>query len=170
LAGIVFISVMAFHIVYHGWLKHQGLLPKRGDARASFQTILGMFGFGEEPKSHKYLPEQRLAYATLGGTGLVLVLTGILKVFKNLPGVFLSPTLVTWTTLMHTFFTFFFFLGVLAHLAALVLRVNRPLVKPYSPVKWIWITFGIATLYGTMNSRDPRLQAQNLSNPLSKSA
>ena len=129
LAGIVFVSVMAFHTVYHGCLKHQGLLPKRGDIRASFQTILGMFGFGEEPKSHKYLPEQRLAYAYLWGTGLVLVLTGILKVIKNLPGAFLSPTFVTWTTLIHTFFTFFFLLGVLAHLAALVFRVNRPLVK-----------------------------------------
>ena len=116
LAGIVFISVMAFHIVYHGWLKHQGLLPKRGDVRASFQTILGYVRIWRGTQIAQYLPEQRLAYATLGGTGLVLVLTGILKVFKNLPGVFLSPTVVTWTTLIHTFFTFFFFLGVLAHL------------------------------------------------------
>lgn len=129
LAGIVFVSVMLFHIIYHGWLRHQGLLPRKGDIRASLQTILGMFGFGEEPKSDKYLPEQRLAYAYLGGTGLVLVLTGMIKVLKNLPGFFLSPTLLTWTTLLHTFFTFLFLLGVLAHLAALILRVNRPLVR-----------------------------------------
>jgi len=129
LSGILFVSVMVFHGVYHGWLGHQGLLPKKGDVNASLKTILGMFGFGEEPKSHKYLPEQRLAYAYLGGVGLILVLTGVVKVIKNLPGVYLSPTLITWMTLIHTFATIFFLLGVLAHLAALIFKANRPLVK-----------------------------------------
>jgi copper ion binding protein len=32
-------------------------------------------------------------------------------------------------TLIHTFATIFFLLGVLAHLAALIFKVNRPLVK-----------------------------------------
>jgi len=129
LAGIVFVSVMVFHAVYHGWLGHQGLLPKKGDVKASIKTILAMFGFGEEPKSHKYLPEQRLAYAYLGGVGLLLVLTGVVKVIKNLPGVYLPPTLITTMTLTHTFATVFFLLGVLAHLAALIFKVNRPLAK-----------------------------------------
>jgi len=129
LAGIVFVSVMVFHAIFHGWLGHQGLIPKKGDIKASLITILSMFGFGKEPKSHKYLPEQRLAYAYLGGIGLVLVLTGAVKVIKNLPGVFLSPTLITSMTLIHTFATIFFLLGVLAHLAALIFKVNRPLVK-----------------------------------------
>ena len=129
LAGIVFVSIVVFHALYHGWLGHQGLVPRRGDVKASLITILSMFGFGEEPKSHKYLPEQRLAYAYLGGVGLILVLTGVVKVIKNLPGVDLSPSLITWMTLTHTFATIFFLLGVLAHLAALIFKVNRPLVK-----------------------------------------
>ncbi|MBM4339666.1 MAG: copper ion binding protein [Deltaproteobacteria bacterium] len=129
LSGIVFVSVMVFHAIFHGWLGHQGLIPKKGDIKASLITILSMFGFGKEPKSHKYLPEQRLAYAYLGGIGLVLVLTGAVKVIKNLPGVFLSPTLITSMTLIHTFATIFFLLGVLAHLAALIFKVNRPLAK-----------------------------------------
>jgi copper ion binding protein len=129
LSGIVFISIMVFHAVYHGWLGHQGLLPRRGDFKASLITILSMFGFGEEPKSDKYLPEQRLAYAYLGGIGLVLVLTGVVKVIKNLPGVYLSPNLITGMTLTHTFATIFFLLGVLAHLVALIFKVNRPLVR-----------------------------------------
>jgi copper ion binding protein len=129
LAGIVFVSIMVFHGLYHGWLGHQGLLPRKGDVKVSIITILSMFGFGREPKSHKYLPEQRLAYAYLGGVGLILVLTGIVKVIKNLPGVYLSPTLITSMTLTHTFATIFFLLGVLAHLAALIFKVNRPLVK-----------------------------------------
>lgn len=129
LAGIAFVSIMVFHALYHGWLGHQGLIPRKGDVKASLITILSMFGFGEEPKSDKYLPEQRLAYAYLGGVGFILVLTGMVKVIKNLPGVYLSPTLITSTTLIHTFATIFFLLGVLAHLAALIFKVNRPLVR-----------------------------------------
>ena len=129
LAGIVFVSIMVFHALYHGWLRHQGLIPRKGDVRTSLITILSMFGFGKEPKSGKYLPEQRLAYAYLGGVGLILVLTGLVKVIKNLPGVYFSPSLITWVTLIHTFATIFFLLGVLAHLAALIFKVNRPLVK-----------------------------------------
>ncbi len=129
LAGIVFVSVMVFHAIFHGWLGHQGLLPKKGDFKASLITLLSMFGFGKEPKSYKYLPEQRLAYAYLGGVGLILVLTGLVKVIKNLPEIYLPPTLITLMTLTHTFATIFFLLGVLAHLAALIFKVNRPLVK-----------------------------------------
>lgn len=129
LAGMAFVSVMVFHALYHGWLGHRGLLPKRGDFKASILTILSMFGFGEEPKSDKYLPEQRLAYVYLGGVGLILVLTGMIKVIKNLPGVFLPPALITATTLLHTFATVFFLLGVVAHLSALIFKVNRPLAK-----------------------------------------
>ena len=129
LTGIVFISIMVFHALYHGWVGHQGLIPRKGDVKVSLITILSMLGFGEEPKSDKYLPEQRLAYAYLGGVGLILILTGVVKVIKNLPGVDLSPSLITWMTLIHTFATIFFLLGVLAHLAALIFKVNRPLVK-----------------------------------------
>jgi len=129
LAGIVFVSVMVFHAIYHGWLGHQGLLPREGDVKASCKTILCMLGIGEEPSMDKYLPEQRLAYAYLGGIGLILVLTGIVKVVKNIPGVYLAPGLITSMTLIHTFATIFFLLGVLAHLAALIFKVNRPLVK-----------------------------------------
>jgi copper ion binding protein len=129
LSGIVFVSIMVFHAIYHGWLGHQGLLPRKGDFKASLITILSTFGFGEELKSDKYLPEQRLAYAYLGGIGSILVLTGVLKVIKNLPGVYLSPALITGMTLTHTFATIFFLVGVLAHLAALIFKVNRPLVK-----------------------------------------
>ncbi len=128
-AAMVFISVMVFHALYHGWLGHRGLLPKKGDLKASVLTLLSMFGLGKEPKSDKYLPEQRLAYAYLGGVGLILILTGIVKVIKNLPGVYLPPKWITAMTLTHTFATIFFLLGVVAHLAALIFKVNRPLTK-----------------------------------------
>ncbi len=130
LAAIVFVSVMVFHALYHGWLGHRGLLPRKGDVRDSAKTILSMFGFGEEPKADKYLPEQRLAYVYLAVVGLILVITGIFKVLKNLPQVFFSPWFITTITLIHTFATIFFLLGIIAHVAALVFKVNRPMVKP----------------------------------------
>jgi len=129
LAGIAFVSIIVFHALYHGWLGHRGLIPKKGDLKASGQTILSMLGFGEEPKMDKYLPEQRLAYAYLGGVGLILGLTGLVKVFKNDPRVYFSPATITTVTLIHTFATIFFILGILAHLAALLFKVNRPLAK-----------------------------------------
>jgi len=130
LAAIVFVSVMVFHALYHGWLGHRGLLPRKGDFRDSARTILSMFGFGEEPEADKYLPEQRLAYAYLAVVGLILVVTGIFKVLKNLPGVYFSPGFVTAITLIHTFGTIFFLLGIVAHVAALFFKVNRPMVMP----------------------------------------
>ncbi len=130
LAAIVFLGVIVFHLIYHGWLGHRGLLPKRGDVGNSVRTILSFVGIGEEPKADKYLPEQRLAYIYLGAIGAVLMVTGVIKVLKNLSSVYFSPGVITAVTLIHTFGTIFFLLGVLAHLAALVLKVNRPMVKP----------------------------------------
>ena len=130
LAAIVFVSVMVFHALYHGWLGHRGLLPRKGDFRESAKTIMSMLGFGEEPRADKYLPEQRLAYVYLAGIGVILVSTGIFKVLKNLPGVYFSPWFITAVTLIHTFATLFFLMGILAHVAALVIKVNRPMVKP----------------------------------------
>jgi thiosulfate reductase cytochrome b subunit len=83
LAAIVFDSIMVFHALYHGWLGHRGLLPRKGDFRDSVKTILSMLGFGEEPEADKYLPEQRLAYAYMAGIGLILVITGVFKVLNN---------------------------------------------------------------------------------------
>jgi cytochrome b subunit of formate dehydrogenase len=130
LAAIVFTGAVLFHIVYHGILVHRGLMPQKGDGMASLKTILSFIGIGEEPKADKYLPEQRLAYAFIGIVSLILIVTGLLKVIKNLPYVYLPPGIIAWSTLTHTFATFFFLFGFLSHIAALVLKVNWPLVKP----------------------------------------
>ncbi len=130
IAAIVFTGAVVFHIAYHGLLRHRGLLPRRGDGKASLKTVLSFMGIGEEPPADKYLAEQRLAYAYIGVVSLILIITGIIKVIKNLPDVYLPPGLITGTTLIHTAATFFFLFGVIAHLAALALKVNRPLIKP----------------------------------------
>lgn len=129
LAAIVFVSVMLFHFLYHGLAGHRGLIPRKGDLGGSIRTILAMFGRGKEPQADKFLPEQRYAYAYMAVVGGILVLTGLVKVIKNLDGVLLPPRLVTGVTLVHTFGTIFFLLGVMAHLGALILKANRPLVR-----------------------------------------
>lgn len=129
MAAIVFVAAGVFHVLYHGLLGHRGLMPKRGDFSGSLKTILAMFGVGEEPKAHKFLPEQRLAYAFTAALSLILVATGIIKVIKSLPGVFLPPGLITTVTLIHTLSTMLFLFGILAHLGALLLKANRPLVR-----------------------------------------
>ncbi len=129
IAAMAFVGILVFHVIYHGLLGHRALLPKKGDIVGSVKTILAMFGIGEEPKAEKFLPEQRLAYAYLGAISVILVLTGVIKVVKNLEGVFLPPALVTASTLIHTFATMFFLLGVLLHFAALVVKANRPLLR-----------------------------------------
>jgi formate dehydrogenase gamma subunit len=130
LAAIVFTGAAVFHILYHGILGHRGLMPRKGDGAASLKTILSFVGIGEEPKADKYLPEQRLAYAFIGIVSLVLIVTGLIKVVKNFPSVYLPPFIISWSTLIHTFATFLFLFGFVSHIAALLLRVNWPLVKP----------------------------------------
>lgn len=49
---------------------------------------------GDEPPSEKYLPEQRLAYLFIGLVLLLLIITGLVKTFKNLAGVHISDGLV----------------------------------------------------------------------------
>jgi formate dehydrogenase gamma subunit len=130
LAAIVFVAAIVFHIVYHWISGHRGLLPRKGDVKASVLTILSFLGIGEEPKTDKYLPEQRLTYLYIGVISLILILTGLVKVIKNLPFVYIHPSIISWTTLIHTFATFLFLFGFIAHIAALILKVNRPLVRP----------------------------------------
>lgn len=130
LAAIVFVAVILFHIVYHGFSGDRGLLPRKGDVKASVLTILSFIGIGEEPKSDKYLPEQRLAYLAIGIVCLILIVTGLVKVIKNLPFIYLPPAIISWATLIHTFTTFLFLFGFIAHMAALIPKVNRPLIRP----------------------------------------
>ncbi len=109
--------------------RHRGLVPRKGDLGGSIRTVLAMFGVGKEPEADKFLPEQRYAYAYMAVVGGILVLTGLVKVIKNLDGVLLPAGLVTGVTLVHTFGTIFFLLGVLAHLGALLIKANRPLIR-----------------------------------------
>ena len=128
-ASIVFIAAGVFHLVYHGLLRHDGMMPQKGDIRASVEVIRSFFGKGEEPPFDKYLPEQRLAYAGMAFIIGLLILSGLVKTWKNLFDPQLSPPLVMIATWVHNTAFILFILAFVAHLGALILKPNRPLVR-----------------------------------------
>lgn len=88
-------------------------------------SILAIFGMAEEPKFDKYMPEQRISYIYFTGVStFVLIITGILKVYKNLPDVTFSAGTVTILTTLHNIATFMFLFSLVFHLGAFVLKAT----------------------------------------------
>ena len=129
IASVVFIAAAFFHLVYHGLLGDRGLLPQKGDLKASVEVVKTFFGTGEEPPFHKYLPEQRLAYLGMAVIIAVIVLTGLVKTYKNVYAPDLSHTLILWSTWLHNIFFVLFILAFAGHIGAIVLKPNRPMVR-----------------------------------------
>jgi cytochrome b subunit of formate dehydrogenase len=127
-AAAVFGAAVLFHVVHHLRRRERAALPRRGDVRESWRILVAMLRGRPEPPSGKFLAEQRLAYAAIGGTSLVLLGTGLIKSFKNLGPIVLPPGLLTGVTLLHTAAAMGFMALVGAHLAAFLLRANRPLL------------------------------------------
>jgi formate dehydrogenase gamma subunit len=128
IAALVLLSAVSFHVVYHLIRKEFNLLPRKGDLRESYLIIKSMFGFGEEPKSDKYLAEQRLAYVYMAFSFFLIIVTGIIKIIKNLPSVTLSDGFLDWVTNIHNLATFMIIFGIIAHLGAFVIKANWPLL------------------------------------------
>lgn len=128
-AAIVFVAATFFHLFYHGLRGDSGLLPRRGDLKDSIEVIKSFFGKGEEPPFEKYLPEQRLAYAGMAVIIALLILSGLVKTYMNLLDPQLSRTIALAATWTHNIAFFLFVLAFIAHIAALVIKPNRPLVR-----------------------------------------
>ncbi len=128
-AALVFTVAGIFHLVYHGFRGEAGLMPQKGDMAASVVVIKSLFGFGEEPPMHKYLPEQRLAYAGMVIIMIVLVVSGLVKTYKNIYAPDMSLPVVLTATWAHNIAFILFFLAFLAHMGAIALRPNWPMVR-----------------------------------------
>lgn len=128
-ASVVFVAAALFHAVYHGLLGETGMLPKQGDLKASVEVIRSFLGKGEEPPFHKYLPEQRLAYAGMAVIIAGLILSGLVKTYKNVYAPEMPLWLVMSATWAHNLFFVLFVLAFVAHIAAIAIRPNRPLVR-----------------------------------------
>lgn len=124
-----FTAAVLFHIVFHTILGESGLLPRKGDLRRSVRVLLASIGIGKEPESEKYLPEQRVAYAGIGFVILLLTVTGVFKLVKNIPDLYIPPSLNGINTLIHTLAAVLFLVSFVAHLGALLVPANFPLPK-----------------------------------------
>lgn len=129
IAAFVFTSAVFFHLLYHWRRREFAALPRKGDVKESVEIIKAMATGGEEPPQDKFLAEQRLVYAGFGGVILVLIVTGLLKSLKNFNGVTFGETTLTVITLIHTAFAMLFLAAFIAHMAAFVIKANRPLFK-----------------------------------------
>ncbi|HNY50607.1 MAG TPA: cytochrome b/b6 domain-containing protein [Smithella sp.] len=128
-AALVFTAAALFHVVYHGLRNEKGLMPQKGDFSESVTVIKSLLGFGKEPPMHKYLPEQRLAYVGMAFIILMLIASGLVKTYKNIYAPAMSHTVLLWATWIHNIFFILFFLAFLAHMAAILLRPNWPMVR-----------------------------------------
>jgi cytochrome b subunit of formate dehydrogenase len=128
-ASVVFIAAAFFHLVYHGLLNDRGLIPRKGDLGASVEVIKTFFGKGEEPPFDKYLPEQRLAYLGMAVTIAVIILTGLVKTYKNVYAPDLPHVLFLWATWLHNIFFILFIMAFAGHIGAIILKPNRPMVR-----------------------------------------
>ena len=78
---------------------------------------------------HKYLPEQRWAYVGMAFIILMLIISGLIKTYKNIYAPDMSLAIVLTATWIHNIFFVLFFLAFLAHMAAIALRPNWPMVR-----------------------------------------
>jgi len=128
-ASVVFIAAAVFHLIYHGILGERGMIPRGGDLKTSIEVIKSFFGKGEEPPFGKYLPEQRLAYAGMAFIIAMLILSGLVKTYKNIYAPDMSLAWVLWATWIHNVFFVLFILAFVAHIGALALKPNRPMIR-----------------------------------------
>ncbi len=128
-ASVVFIAASLFHLMYHGLAGERELLPQKGDLKTSIAVIKTFFGKGKEPPFGKYLPEQRLAYLGMAVIIAVLILSGMVKTAKNLFAPDMNYALVLWATWLHNIFFVLFILAFIAHIGAILLKPNRPMIR-----------------------------------------
>ena len=128
-AAFVFTLAGLFHLAYHGLGGEKGMIPQKGDLSQSVAVIKSFIGLGKEPPMQKYLPEQRLAYAGMAVIILLLIISGLVKTYKNIYAPDMSHTVLLWATWVHNISFILFFLSFLAHMAAIALKPNRPMVR-----------------------------------------
>ncbi|WP_111229405.1 cytochrome b/b6 domain-containing protein [Helicobacter valdiviensis] len=118
-----------FHICVHSLKKEFDIFPKKGDFKKSILVIKAMIFKTKEPPSQKYLPEQRLAYFAIGFTLLLLIISGLIKTYKNLAGLNLGEEMIFWVAQVHNLGMFLMIFLIIFHLLAFVFKENRPLLK-----------------------------------------
>jgi formate dehydrogenase gamma subunit len=129
IASLVFVGLVLFHLVYHLLLKERAMVPKRGDVAESIKVLKSLVTNQPEPPFGKYLPEQRLAYLAIAIPVLLLVVSGLVKTWKNVYAPDMDRTLLLWATWVHNVGFILFFLAFVGHIGALLIKPNRPMLR-----------------------------------------
>lgn len=128
ISAAIFTAVVFFHLIYHFKRKEFSIIPKIQDIGGAIRGFLAMFGLGKEPHHGKFQAKQKIIYAIIGLTTLTLIITGLIKSFKNLGPIILDPMLLQVVAFTHTIAAMFFMILFLAHVAALLLKNHRPMI------------------------------------------
>ncbi|GHV06436.1 membrane protein [Campylobacterota bacterium] len=126
--AIVLLAACAYHIAVHSLRREFDIVPRKGDVKASAVMIWAIMRGHDEPPKEKYLPEQRLAYGFIASALALLIVTGLIKMAKNIAGFNISDQLHFWVAQLHNLGTILIILGVAAHLAAFLFKSNRRLL------------------------------------------
>ena len=126
--SIVFVAAVVFHILYHSLMGEFGIMVKKGDFKEGIQGLLAMAGLAGEPYHGKFQAKQRLAYLSIGIISLLLVVTGVIKSYKNSGDITLDPFFLKIMTMIHTVAAILFFLLFIIHILILLMKKHRPLI------------------------------------------
>ncbi len=128
IGAAIFTAVVFFHLMYHFKRKEFAIVPQLKDIGGAIQGFLAMFGLGKEPGHGKFQAKQKIIYAIIGLTTLILIISGLIKSFKNLGPIILDPMLLQVVAFTHTIAGIFFMMLFFAHVAALLLKNHRPMI------------------------------------------
>ncbi len=103
-------------------------MPGRGDFGEAVQGFLAMIGLAKEPYHGKFQAKQKVIYLVIGCTSLLLIVTGLIKSYKNLGTIVLDPQFLMVVAFAHTLAGMLFMVLFLAHVAALLLKNHRPMI------------------------------------------
>lgn len=126
--AILLLFILFYHLIYHLIRQEFDIWPKKGDVKQSWLVIKAMIFKKEEPPCDKYLPEQRLTYLYFVVSLLIIVISGLLKVVKNIAGISPESAFYFWSAQLHNLGTVLVIFGVIAHLGAFAIKINRKLL------------------------------------------
>ena len=126
-AAMVLIFISFFYMFYLLLSKETDILPRKGDFKESLIIFASLLGLAKEPQNDKYLAEQRMAFAVTGLSIAGLIVTGLIKVLKNLPDNNIPLQVSFWATQVHNIFTVILLISIVVHLLAFLIKDNRPL-------------------------------------------
>lgn len=126
--GIAFTFILLFHTIYHAARGEFDMLPRRSDLREAIQTIQAEWMHYDEPAHGKFMAQQRLFYAAIGLTALVLVFSGVTNVILHRAHIEPPDPRAVVAEGLHLVGAITFAVLLVVHIGTLLLKVNRPLL------------------------------------------